>query len=160
MLVLGCQSIRCRNPWFVTQQTINFFIRLESTIKKDGQVAFFAERLVSSSIDSWATWVTIFQFVTAIKTCADNQIITFRILCKICSASLMCITLDQGWGTCSRCENLVYMACIRIFITQIYVEHNIALKQNSMTSRYIGSKSREVYLAPWHGFVSLFSFGR
>jgi len=36
----------------VTQQTINFFIRLESTIKKDGQVAFFAERLVSSSIDS------------------------------------------------------------------------------------------------------------
>jgi len=48
------------------------------------------------------------------------------------------------------------MACIRISLPKL--QHNIMSKQNSMRSRRVDSKSREVHLTPWHDFSLYFSF--
>jgi len=51
---------------------------------------------------------------------------------------------------------LIWNFGIRILVTQFTVEHNIASKRNSMTSRPVECKSREVSLTSWDSFLSYF----
>jgi len=73
------------------------------------------------------------------------------------------IDIDQKGRTCSpraKCgvrEHLMWPASE--FLPP-KLENNIASKRNWMTNRQVDSKPRELFLAPWHSFISLFSIER